>query len=78
MEVVLGDSDRIKAIAKDFIEHYEGRLQENATVAGKVMFVCASRGIAYKLYQELLALRPEWGDIKLADGLTDKEPKHQR
>ena len=75
MEVVLGDSDRIKAIAKDFIEHYEGRLQENATVAGKVMFVCASRGIAYKLYQELLALRPEWGDIKLADGLTDKEQK---
>src|SRR5690554_2607474 len=75
MEVVLGDSDRIKAIAKDFIEHYEGRLQENATVAGKVMFVCASRGIAYKLYQELLALRPEWGDMKLADGLTDKEQK---
>lgn len=75
MEVVLGDSDRIKAIAKDFIEHYEGRLEENATVAGKVMFVCASRGIAYKLYQELLALRPEWGDIKLADGLTDKEQK---
>src|SRR5690554_1969221 len=54
MEVVLGDSDRIKAIAKDFIEHYEGRLQENATVAGKVMFVCASRGIAYKLYQEII------------------------
>lgn len=75
MEVVLGDSDRIKAIAKDFIEHYEGRLQENATVAGKVMFVCASRGIAYKLYQELLALRPEWGDIKIAEGLTDKEQK---
>lgn len=25
MEVVLGDTDRIKAIAKDFIEHYENR-----------------------------------------------------
>ena len=75
MEVVLGDSDRIKAIAKDFVEHYESRVEENATVAGKVMFVCASRGIAYKLYQELLALRPEWGDIKLAEGLTDKEQK---
>lgn len=75
MEVVLGDSDRIKAIAKDFIEHYESRVEENATVAGKVMFVCASRGIAYKLYQELLALRPEWGDLKLAEGLTDKEQK---
>ncbi len=75
MEVVLGDSDRIKAIAKDFIEHYEGRLQENATVAGKVMFVCASRGIAYKLYQEILALRPSWGEVVLPDGLTEKEQR---
>lgn len=75
MEVVLGDSDRIKAIAKDFITHYEKRVAENATVAGKVMFVCASRTIAYKLYQEILALRPEWGEIMLPEGLTEKEQK---
>ncbi|MEC4043369.1 type I restriction endonuclease subunit R [Myroides odoratimimus] len=75
MEVVLGDSDRIKAIAKDFITHYEKRVEENATVAGKVMFVCASRTIAYKLYQEILALRPEWGEIMLPEGLTEKEQK---
>ena len=75
MEVVLGDSDRIKAIAKDFITHYEKRVEENATVAGKVMFVCASRGIAYKLYQEILALRPEWGEIMLAEGLNEREQK---
>src|SRR5690606_35169601 len=54
MEVVLGDTDRIKAIAQDFIDHYEKRIAEKASVAGKVMFVCASRGIAYKLYKELL------------------------
>lgn len=75
MEVVLGDSDRIKAIAKDFITHYEKRVEENATVAGKVMFVCASRTIAYKLYQEIIALRPEWGEIMLPEGLTEKEQK---
>lgn len=75
MEVVLGDGDRIKAIAKDFVEHYENRLEENATVAGKVMFVCASRGIAYKLYKEILALRPEWGEMMLPEGLTAKEQK---
>ncbi|WP_291094567.1 type I restriction endonuclease subunit R [Empedobacter sp. UBA6745] len=75
MEVVLGDTDRIKAIAKDFIEHYENRLEENATVAGKVMFVCASRGIAYKLYQEILNLRPEWGEIIQSEGLNEKEQK---
>ncbi len=75
MEVVLGDKDRIKAIAEDFIEHYENRVAENATVAGKVMFVCASRGIAYKLYQEILALRPEWGEVMIDEALTEKEQK---
>lgn len=75
MEVVLGDKDRIKAIVKDFIAHYENRLKENATVAGKVMFVCASRGIAYKLYQEILALRPAWGELMLPDGLSEREQK---
>ncbi|SKB64538.1 type I restriction enzyme, R subunit [Soonwooa buanensis] len=75
MEVVLGDTDRIKAIAQDFIEHYENRLEEKATVAGKAMFVCASRGIAYKLFQEILALRPEWNEIMLPVGLSEKEQK---
>lgn len=75
MEVVLGDTDRIKAIANDFIEHYEKRLEENATVAGKVMFVCASRDIAYKLFKEILALRPVWGDPMIPEGLNDKERK---
>ncbi|KZE76713.1 type I restriction endonuclease [Myroides marinus] len=75
MEVVLGDIDRIAAIVKDFIEHYENRLEEKAIVAGKVMFVCASRGIAYKLYQEMIALRPEWGKMKLADNLSEREQK---
>lgn len=75
MEVVLGDKDRIKAIAKDFINHYENRIEEKASVAGKAMFVCASRGIAYKLYQEILALRPEWVEQTLTEGLTDREQK---
>lgn len=75
MEVVLGDCDRIKAIANDFVEHYENRLEENAKVAGKVMFVCASRGIAYKLFKEILALRPEWGEMMLPETLTEKEQK---
>lgn len=75
MEVILGDTDRIKAIAQDFINHYEKRLEEKATVAGKAMFVCASRGIAYKLYQEIMVLRPEWGEVMLPEGLTEKEKK---
>src|SRR5690606_30217579 len=75
MEVVLGDSDRIRAIAKDFVSHYEKRIEEKATVAGKVMFVCASRNIAYKLYKEILVLRPEWGISLIAEDLNEKEIK---
>lgn len=75
MEIILGDKDRIKDVATDFIKHYEKRLEENATVAGKVMFVCASRDIAYKLFKEIVTLRPEWSDLKISDDLTEKEKK---
>ena len=75
MEVVLGDRDRIKAIAQDFVTHYENRLAENATVAGKLMFVCASREIAYKLFKEVIALRPDWNEVKTPDHLSPKEQK---
>ena len=75
MEVVLGDRDRIKAIAQDFVTHYENRLAENATVAGKVMFVCASREIAYKLFKEVISLRPDWNEVKTPDHLSSKEQK---
>lgn len=39
------------------------------------MFVCASRGIAYKLYREILALRPQWNEIQISECLSDKEKK---
>lgn len=75
MEVILGDPGRIEAIAQDFITHYEKRIEEKATVAGKVMFVCASREIAYKLFKEIIRLRPEWNEKSLAENLSDKEKK---
>ena len=46
MNAILGDPDRIHAIAKDFVEHYEERVAEGSTVAGKAMFVSSSRAIA--------------------------------
>ena len=39
MEVILGDPKRLKLVAEDFIEHYEKRIEEGASVKGKVMFV---------------------------------------
>ena len=78
MEVIIGDPDRLKAVAQDFIEHYETRVAEGATVAGKAMFVCANRYIAYDLYKIIISLRPEWAVKKIcADGaeLTEKDKK---
>ncbi|MFA7448633.1 MAG: HsdR family type I site-specific deoxyribonuclease [Weeksellaceae bacterium] len=75
MEVVLGDADRIKAIAKDFVTHYEGRINEKASVAGKAMFVCASREIAYKLFQEIIGIRPEWNIPQMDENVPEEDKK---
>lgn len=63
MERILGDNDRLQAVAEDFIAHYEKRVEEGSTVKGKAMFVCANRTIAFNLYKKISALRPEWTDL---------------
>ena len=78
MEVILGDAKRLKLLAKDFVEHYEKRIDEGASVKGKVMFVSSSRPIAYNVYKEIIELRPEWAEIKSCDEgieLTEDEKK---
>ncbi|WP_316765873.1 type I restriction endonuclease subunit R [Pedobacter frigiditerrae] len=78
MNAIIGDPKRLETIAADFVKHYENRIAEGATVKGKAMFVCSSRTIAFALYKYILALRPEWGEIKIAaDGveLTEKDQK---
>ena len=78
IDAIIGDPDRLQAVAKDFISHYEKRVEEGATVAGKAMFVCSNRNIAYKFYKYIIALRPEWAEKKkAADGveLTEKDEK---
>jgi type I restriction enzyme R subunit len=78
MEVILGDPKRLKLLAKDFIEHYEKRISEGASVKGKVMFVSSSRSIAWNLYNEIIALRPQWAVIKECDEeveLTEREKR---
>jgi len=78
MEVIIGDQNRLRAVAEDFINHYETRVAEGATVAGKAMFVCMNRYIAYDLYKILVELRPEWAVKKVAAdgvGLSEKDKK---
>lgn len=78
MNVILGDPSRLKELANDFVQHYEKRVAEKSSVRGKAMFVCSSREIAYAFYQNILALRPEWGIAQEAEHpelLSDKEKR---
>jgi len=78
MNAILGDPDRIEAVAADFVQHYERRLAEGSTVKGKAMFVCSKREIAYALWKEIIALRPEWNEVLACEAganLTDQEKK---
>ena len=78
MYAILGDPDRLQAVAEDFVTHYENRISEGATVKGKAMFVSSSREIAYELYKNIIDLRPEWNEIRTAEEgaiLTDKDKR---
>jgi len=63
MFAILGDPDRLKALAADFVTHYENRVSEGSSVKGKAMFVSSGRKIAYDFYKQLIALRPEWAEV---------------
>jgi type I restriction enzyme, R subunit len=76
MNAIIGDPDRLKAIAKDFVTHYENRVNEGSSVRGKAMFVCSSRPIAYELYKEIIVIRPAWAKVLTCEEgseLTEKE-----
>lgn len=68
IEGLIGAKERIKAIAKDIVVHFGERLTANAN-QGKGMIVCMSRRIAAALYEEIIALKPEWHSNDLKDGV---------
>ncbi|MCP5128553.1 MAG: type I restriction endonuclease subunit R [Pseudomonadales bacterium] len=78
MNAILGDPDRLRALAVDFVHHYERRVEEGSTVKGKAMFVCSKRDIAYAFWQELITLRPQWNEVLACEAgadLTEQERK---
>jgi type I restriction enzyme R subunit len=78
MHTILADPDRIKALAADFVQHYEKRLEEGSTVKGKAMFVSSRRETAYAFYKEVIALRPEWNQPLACEAgaqLSEQEQK---
>ena len=70
MGSILGDPDRIEALAKDFVAHYQKRIEEGSTLKGKAIFVSSSRDIAYAFYQELKTLRPQWFVVQEAEDVA--------
>ena len=59
LEKVGGAEPRIKSVAADLVAHFEER---NQAQSGKAMVVAMSREICVHLYNEIIALRPEWHD----------------
>ena len=78
MNAIIGDPDRIKAVAEDFVKHYTTRVNEGSSVKGKAMFVCSSRVIAYSLYKNIIAIKPDWSKIKTHDENTQLSEKDKK
>ena len=66
IDSVVGHPDRLKDIAKDIVAHFEARQQ---VFEGKAMIVCMTRNICAMLYNEIIALKPEWHHNDLDKGV---------
>ncbi|MDD4584803.1 MAG: type I restriction endonuclease subunit R, partial [Bacilli bacterium] len=76
MELIVGDIDRLKLLANDIYNHYQGRKN---FLNGKAMIVCMSRKIAYKLYKLLLEIDPKLEeDIALVVTDSNKDSEDMR
>lgn len=65
LEKVVGAEPRIQSVAADLVTHFEERNQGLVSMGqmpGKAMVVGMSREICVHLYNEIVALRPEWHD----------------
>jgi type I restriction enzyme R subunit len=65
LEKLVGSEPRLKQVATDLVSHFETR---TAAMAGKGMIVCMSREICVDLYNEIVAIKPEWHDSDTSKG----------
>ncbi len=66
VEALVGSKKRLGMVAADLVRHFEDRV---AAMDGKAMVVCMSRRICVALYNEIVALRPEWHSDDDAEGV---------
>ena len=62
LEKLVGATPRIKEVAADLVKHFADR---TASIEGKAMIVGMSRDICVSLFDEIIALRPEWAGTRL-------------
>lgn len=65
VEAVVGSPNRVKKLAEDIVNHYESKAK---AIDGKAMVVCMSRRTCVNLYDEIIALRPDWHDDDVNKG----------
>ena len=65
LEAIVGAEERLDLIARDIVEHWEKRREAQF---GKGMIVTMSRRIAVRLYEKIVALRPDWHSDDPAKG----------
>lgn len=67
MSAILGHPDRVHKLAADIVLHYETLCAEKPDVVQKAMIVCADRPLAFRLMQEIISIRPDWGVPRKAE-----------
>ena len=80
LEALAMADGRLATVAADLVKHWEARKE---SLAGKAMIVAVSREGAVRLYNEIMKLRPEWGDtdphkgrIKVVMTSNSSDPAH--
>jgi type I restriction enzyme R subunit len=66
IDSVVGHPDRIRDVAKDIVSHFEER---QTVFEGKAMIVGMTRTICARLYNQIIALRPDWHNDDLEKGM---------
>jgi type I restriction enzyme R subunit len=69
---ILGHPERQKKLAADIVTHYEDLCREKPKIVQKAMIVCDDRLLAYQLYKEIIAIKPEWNVPKKSEEEAEK------
>jgi type I restriction enzyme R subunit len=66
LEKVVASQPRLARVASDLVTHFEAR---QSVMAGKALIVAMSREACVQLYNEIIALRPDWHSADPSKGV---------